>query len=745
MPNLKKIAKLFTLTGFKIGLVLTLLSLLLFAISPTFLEMVEKKAYDLHFLSRGRIAPGSEVVIVAIDEKSVDQLGRWPWPRTRIAELVDRLGSYGAKVIAFDIVFSEPDYSSGSVVLKELRAKVADPRARAALDQASREADNDSRLAEALKRNGNGVLGYFFFEDQDLVKHRRNSGAAPDYQLATRFTSIRYLDKDAASPHLSRGVAMDQNIPQLAAAAAGFGYFNVNPDTDGTVRWASLAKQFGDDVYPHISLEAVRQYLGAQQLILNVAPYGVDSIQIGNRTIATDEQGRLLINFRGPAQTFAHYPVVDVLNGVVPADALKDKIVLIGATAIGIYDVRVTPYSEAFPGIEINANIIDNLLRNDAITRPDWVGAFDVLAIIVLGLLLSLVLARFSPLMATTLAFAMLLGYAALIELIFVKWRIWLSAVYPGMTMVLVFAGVVTFRIVTEERKKKEIKEAFSHYVSPALVHDLMKDPGKLVLGGEERRLSVLFSDIRGFTTISEGLAPQVLVKLMNDYLTPMTDIVLKHGGTVDKYMGDAIMAFWGAPVWQEDHPQRACAAALEMLERLAVLQKDWAERGIPHLDIGVGLSTGKLTVGNMGSAIRFDYTVMGDAVNLGSRLEGMNKEYGTRIIVPKFTYEDVKDAFVLRQLDCIRVKGKNIPIKIYELMAPATGGDHLREVAATFEEGLQAYFARDWDQAVVQFTKTLAILPGDGPASVFMERVKNLRLQPPPADWDGVYVMTKK
>jgi len=743
--DLKKLKSLLIPNGFMIGLGLTLLSLVFYIVGVPFLHAMEQKAYDLHFLSRGAISPGNEVVIVGIDEKSVDLLGRWPWPRTRIAELVDRLGSYGAKVIAFDIVFAEPDDSSGASVLGELKTKVDDPRARAALDQAAREADNDSRFAAALEKNGNVVLGYFFFESLDLVQHRKNISAAPDYKLATRFTSIRYLDKDTAPPRLPRAVAIEQNIPQLAGAAAGFGYFNIKPDSDGTVRWATLVKQFGDDLYPHISLEAVRRYLGAQQLILNAAPYGVDSIQIGDRTIATDEQGRLLINFRGPQKTFPHYSFVDVLNGSIPAAAFKDKIVLIGATAIGIYDMRVTPYSEAFPGIEINANIIDNILRNDSISRPDWVWAIDGLAIIVLGLVLSLVLTRFSPLMATMIAVGMLFGYASLNELIFVKWQIWLSTVYPGTTMILVFAGVITFRIVTEERKKKEIKEAFTHYVSPALVHDLLKDPSKLVLGGEERRLTVLFSDIRGFTTISEGLAPQVLVKLMNDYLTPMTDIVLKHGGTVDKYMGDAIMAFWGAPVWQEDHPQRACAAALEMLEKLAILQKEWAERGIPRLDIGVGISTGKLTVGNMGSATRFDYTVMGDAVNLGSRLEGMNKEYGTRIIVPKFTYEDVKSEFILRQLDCIKVKGKNIPINIYELMAPTSGGDHLREAARTFEAGLQAYFRRDWDQAEAQFRKTLEILPADSPATVFLERLRNLRRQSLPDDWDGVYVMTKK
>ena len=746
MINKQTLKKMFATTGIKIGLGFTALSLLIYALGIPFFNVMELKAYDLHFRSRGLEQPGNEVVIVGIDEKSVDLIGRWPWPRTRIAELVDRLGKYGAKVVAFDIVFAEPDDSSGGAVLKELMTRVRDRDARAALETAAQEADNDLRFAQSLNRNPGVVLGYFFFTSKEETKHRKESkGGEEEYAIPSRYTSIRYQEKGVSAPKIARALAVERNIPQLADAAASFGYFNIVPDFDGTVRWVPLAMQFGESFYPHLSVEAVRLYRGADQLFINAASYGVDSIQIGQELIKTDEQGRLLINFRGPEKTFPHYSFVDVLNGTAPAAAFKDKIVLVGATAIGIYDMRVTPFSGVFPGIEINANIIDNLLRNDAISRPDWIVVFDVAAMLILGISLSIVIARVRPLMATLVAIGALIAYATVNELIFSHLRLWLTVVYPGLTILLVFGGVITYRIMTEEKKKKEIKEAFTHYVAPTLVNDILKDPTKLVLGGEERRLTVLFSDIRGFTTISESLQPQVLVKLMNDYLTPMTDIVLKHDGTIDKYMGDAIMAFWGAPIWQEDHPVRACKAALEMLEKLAVLQKEWEARGIPRLDIGVGLSTGNLTVGNMGSKTRFDYTVMGDSVNLGSRLEGMNKEYGTRIIVPKYTYEDVKNEFILRRLDVIKVKGKKIPIRIYELMAHKDAGDRLREAAGLFEAGLVAYMARDWDRADSFFQKTLAIRPNDGPSTIFIERVRSLRTQDLPEDWDGVYVMTKK
>lgn len=746
MTAKQKLKKLITLSGFKIGLLFTVLALVVYAMDIPFLKVMEQKAYDLHFRSRGPIKPGNEVVIVAIDEKSLDLLGRWPWPRARIAELIDRLGSYGAKVTAFDIIFSEPDQSSGSVALQELKTKVRDRDARAAIENAAQEADNDSRLASSLQRNPNAILGYFFFTTREDIKHRKEKPhRALDNPITSSYSSIRYVEKNAAPPDLLQAMAVEQNIPQLSKAASSFGYFNIEPDSDGTVRWVPLAIKLGDDIYPHISVEAVRKYLGSPPLIMNAAAYGVDSIQIGRQVIPTDEHGRLLINFRGPQKTFPHYSFVDVLNGSVPAAAFKDKIVLVGVTAIGIYDMRVTPYSGVFPGIEINANIIDNLLRNDAISRPDWIVVFDVAAIVILGIALSMIIARVRPISATIVTLAMLAAYALVNEFIFIHWRLWLTAIYPGITMVFVFGGVITYRIMTEEKKKKEIKNAFSRYVSPSLVEDILKDPSKLVLGGEERRLTVFFSDIRGFTTISEGLTPQNLVKLINDYLSPMTDIILQSGGTVDKYMGDAIMAFWGAPVWQEDHAIRAARTALRMMEKLRELQAEWEKKGLPKIDIGIGLSTGKLTCGNMGSHLRFDYTVMGDSVNLGSRLEGMNKEYGTHIIVPKFTYEEVKDEFILRQLDHIKVKGKKIPIKIFELMADKNGDSRLREAAGLFETGLAAYRERDWDKAEAFFQKTLGVLPGDKPSMVFLERIQNLRTANLPDDWDGVYVMTKK
>ncbi|MEK6590918.1 MAG: adenylate/guanylate cyclase domain-containing protein, partial [Nitrospinota bacterium] len=734
--------------GYKVGLIITILSLIIYSTGIPFFHTMEFKAYDLHFLSRGKIKTGDEVIIIAVDEKSLDRFGRWPWPRRRIAELIERLKMAGAKVIAFDMVFSEPDESSGNNI-KYLKERLKDKGIATELEIIEKELDNDRRLASALEDNPYVILGYFFFTSPDEIKHRSNithpfSPPARGFTNtssieSSRYSSIRRLEKDAPLPQLLTAVGVEENIPEISKAGWDFGYFNIVPDSDGTVRWAPLAVKYGDFLYPHLSLEAVRKYLGSPPLILNVAHYGVDSIQMGDKTIPVDEKGRLLINYRGPQRTFPHYSFSDVIDGLVPPDVLREKIVLIGATAPGIYDMRITPFSGIFPAVEVHANIIDNILKGDFLLRPEWIVVFDLLAILLLGVSLSLVIPAVRAIYSAIFTISLICFCIIINDYIFANLNMWLPVVYPIFTIVSVSGGVTIYQFMTEERERRKIGSAFSHYVSPSLVNEILKEPKKLVLGGEEKRLTILFSDMRGFTTLSETLKPQVLVKLINDYLTPMTDIVLKNGGTIDKYMGDAIMAFWGAPLWQEDHQVRACRTALEMIKKIDELQAEWQKSGIPRLEIGVGISTGRVTVGNMGSSARFDYTVIGDAVNLGYRLEDLNKEYGTTIIVPKYTYEDVKGEFYLRQLDWIKVKGKNIPIKIYELMGEKNDGGMLGEIAELFEEGLTSYMEREWDKAEEHFQGVMELKPDDGPSKVFLSRIQMLHKTELPSGWDGV------
>jgi adenylate cyclase len=340
---------------------------------------------------------------------------------------------------------------------------------------------------------------------------------------------------------------------------------------------------------------------------------------------------------------------------------------------------------------------------------------------------------------------ALIAAFTVANTFILTKYKIWLNLIYPVLTMLAIYVFITVYRYVTEEREKKKIRGAFQYYLTASVMNEILKDPTRLKLGGQKKNLTVMFSDIRGFTTISESLTPEQLVHLLNEYLTAMTDIVFKYEGLLDKYIGDAIMAVWGDPIDQPDHAVRGCKTALEMMAALKPLQAKWEAEGWPHIDIGIGVNTGDMTVGNMGSKMRFDYTVMGDSVNLGSRLEGTNKEYGTHIIISEFTYAQVKDQMLCRELGSVRVKGKKLPVKIYELLGTREDAPRLEAFLASFNEGLASYKAMRWDEAIASFQKSLEMKPGDPPAAMYIERCNDLKVNPPEGEWDGVFTMTRK
>jgi adenylate cyclase len=405
----------------------------------------------------------------------------------------------------------------------------------------------------------------------------------------------------------------------------------------------------------------------------------------------------------------------------------------------------VTPFSSVYPGVEIHATVIDNVLRQNFLQRTAWTSLVDFLTIIGLGFIVGLVLPRFSAVRGILFSGAVLAGFVVVNTLLFTKLNLWFNLVYPLLSVLAVYVGVTLYRYITEEREKQKIRGAFQYYLTASVINEMLKDPTKLKLGGDKKKLTVLFSDIRGFTTISEKLSPEDLVHLLNEYLTSMTDLVFKYEGLLDKYMGDAIMAVWGAPLDQPDHAERACRTALEMLAELRKLQAKWTAEGRPPMDIGVGINTGDMVVGNMGSQMRFDYTVMGDSVNLGSRLEGINKEYGTNIVISEFTYEAVKDSLFCRELDSVRVKGKKLPVKIYELLGERRDAARWDSWLAVFNEGLARYKEERWDEAIARFEKVLELNPGDPPSQLYISRCQSLRENPPEGEWDGVFTMTKK
>jgi adenylate cyclase len=736
-----------------ISFLLTGLILALYLMGNPFLDLMELKALDLRFLTRGSIPPGPFVVLATIDEKSLDKIGRWPWPRARIAELIDRLSEMGARVIALDVVFSEPDENSALSFIEKLQKEsgglgLNEPSLKRFLANARKNADNDSILAAAIQRSkATVVLGYFFHFSQKEIAHlsRQEFSDKSGNIGSSAVQLVQFTSPEAQKVMVYEALLPESNIDKIAQASRVAGYYNIFPDIDGTVRWIPLVIRYQDRFYPSLALEAVQSYVGDIPLRLRVAEYGIQTIQLGPVAIPTDEMGRLLINYRGGPQTFPHYSVADILAGAIPAETIKDRVVFVGSTAIGVYDLRVTPFSSVYPGLEVHANVVDNILRQTFLFRPAWASVFDLTAIVFMGLITGLVLPRLRVFYSVMLIGVLFAGYLVVSQAFFIHEGIWLNAVYPLLTVVVVYTAITFYRYVTEEREKKKIRGAFNYYVTASVVNEMLKNPEKLKLGGEKKELTVLFSDIRGFTSLAEQMAPEALVYLLNEYLTEMTDVVFEFDGLLDKYIGDAIMAVFGAPLEQTDHPHRACHTALRMMRRLADLQGKWESEGNPRLEVGIGINTGPMVVGNMGSKRRFDYTVMGDAVNLGSRLEGINKEYGTHTVISEFTYERVRTDFACRELDAVRVKGRARPVRIFELVAGKGEIDSRLAILEPFAQGLSYYRSQEWDKAELKFNQVLDSLKDDYPARLYLKRLASLRQDPPAKGWDGVFTMTRK
>ena len=746
-----RVKKLIAFSPMKIAVFVILVALSLFFTDAPFIRFMELKALDLRMVSRGALPAGDETVIVAIDEKSLSELGRWPWPRTTIARLIDTLQGYGARAVGFDIVFAEPDANSSLQTVAELSqevrdAGVEDKRVFGLLEKQWKLADTDAALAGAIEKAKNVTLGYFFHISQQDVAHLDDGqiSASAASIANSRFQMIR-AEPGASEAPLIHAHAPQPSLPLFVAVAENSGYFNAFPDSDGVIRWSPLAIKFRDNYYYSLPLALLVQYLDWPMIALNLAEYGAAGVQLGDRQIPTDEMGRMLVNYLGPGKTFPHYGVSDILNGRIPPETFKGKIVLVGATATGIYDLRVTPFSAVYPGVEIHATVIDNILHGDFLVHSGWTKFLDICTIVLVGLIMGFAIPRMKAVSGVLLSLILVGAYVAVNTGIFITTNVWMNLIYPVLTMVTIYLGITVYRYVTEEREKKKIRGAFQYYLTPSVVNEILKDPSKLKLGGDKKHLSVLFSDIRGFTTIAEKLSPEDLVSLLNEYLTAMTDIVFKYDGLLDKYIGDAVMAVFGAPLDQPDHALRAGRTALEMMTELHRLQAKWAQEGRPEVDIGVGINTGDMVVGNMGSLMRFDYTVMGDAVNLASRLEGTNKEYGTNIIISEFHYEETKETFYCRELDAVRVKGKKRPVRIYELLGEKQDADRFRPFVEPFEAGLEHYRQGRWDEAIAAFKEVLALRPADYPARLYIERCETLKEHPPEGEWDGVFVMTKK
>lgn len=725
----------------------TLVMAFLYVMVVDFVELVELKAWDLHFKQRGTIEPQGVTAFVTIDEQSVNREGRWPWPRRRMAELLEAVDRHGARVIGLDMGFFEPDLKLRQQAVLDMMDRLKDnpagsPAVLDLLRAAAQEEDDDAILAQTIKRlSAPLVLGYFFYDSKSSYIPPRPA----DEVLDKGVCPIVLTREEAGDKRLIEKAGLETNIPVVQDATPFSGSFNVETDPDGAVRWMPLVFRYEGRIFPSLALQMLAVAVPDAPLIVKLDAGGVEDIRLGPVSIPTNNRGELLLNFYGPGYTFPHYSASALLHDEVPANCLENRLVVIGNTTMGLHDLRPTPFDQVFPGVELHCTVMDNVLKEDFLSRSRrsvllWdFGALAGLAVIFLILQSFLHGALLAGAVAILLA-----GYIGFTHYAFLVPGIWLNHMYPAMNLVVGYLGTSVHKYLAEEREKNKIRRTLGLYVHGSVMEEMLEHPERLKLGGEKRELSVLFSDIRGFTSLSEKYSPEELVPQLNDYLTRMTQVVFDHHGTLDKYIGDAIMAIFGAPLPQEDHPHRACGTALDMVRTLDVLRSTWAEKGLPVLDIGIGINTGTMMVGNMGSDRRFDYTVIGDNVNLASRLESLTKMYGATILVSDSTWNQVSRDFVGRELDVVRVKGKLHSVTVFEVLGRKDDGMDLRPLDV-FHEALELYRRGEWQQALELFIGMEEWLPADRPSRLYQVRCRELLDRPPEGDWSPVTVLDRK
>jgi adenylate cyclase len=752
-----------------------------------FAERLELDTLDTRFRyrPRGATKPDPRIVIVDIDQRSQEILGRWPFPRTNFAKMLDALHKDGARVAGFDITFSKPELDRNAAGLRALWNKIEqrkkagaaiDPAIAAEVQQLAAASDADKQFAESIQRFGPVVLGNFFLytdadmrgiDDATLDAYANQLGffAFPQVigirQGSQKEDRIHLIEDFGAAGMLPKGA--EANIAPLTTALAGdvswVGFFNAPPDADGVIRRATTILPYGRsknldewDLYASLDMMTTRAFLGikSEDSVLTYGPVGITQIQLGpDIRIHPDGRGQIMINYQGPTGTFAHYSMADVVGENFPPGTFRNKIVLVGATATGIGDLRATPYGGTdYPGVEIHANVIDNILNDRFLKRGAKQALWDVVLILLFGIPLGTWMALVSPRwmwFGLSLSLPLLaVDYVAFLH----GW--WLNFSVPALTLTSNVLLVSLYRSLFEEKEKRRVRSAFGQYLSPEVIRRLLVNPR--LVEPKKTDITVMFSDIRGFTTISEKLDAQDLALFLNQYLSDMTGLVFEHQGTLDKYIGDAVMAFWGAPFEEPGHATRGCNTSLKMMARVREMQKKWEAEGKPHLDIGIGLNTGVASVGNMGSALRYGYTALGDTVNLSSRLEGLNKDYGTHILVNETTYTAAKDdGFVFRELDLIRVKGKLQPVTIFELIGRAGESsvygtpDEVRARIELFQQARELYRKRRWEEAQKTFQIILDKWPDDGPSRTYWKRCQDYLFDEPSTGWDGVFTMTHK
>jgi adenylate cyclase len=715
-------------------------------------EEFQLKVFDFY----QRIAPRTyepvPVRYVDIDDVSLAKIGQWPWPRTRIAELVARLSNAGAATIVFDVVFAEPDRTSPRQVVPLWPAT---PEVEALQNRIDGLPDHDDILADVIRQTGNVVTGFVLTDRATQRLPRRTFG----------FSFAGYDPR----PFITAYKGAIVNLEAIEQAAAGNGSFNFRPERDGVVRRAPLVLRIGDEIFPSLTAEAVRVAQGAGSPIIKSVGAnresgfgehtGIARVRLGRAEVPTDEFGAIWVHYTRPVPE-RRISVIEVFDDAFDEKRVEGHIVFVGTSAAGLFDLRPTPLNPAAPGVEIHVQAVEQMLLGRYLERPDFAPFIEFAYMIALGIVLIAILPWLGAVWAALVGF---LGFAFAIGIswyFYAEPRWLVDPIYASIVVFIVFVSSSALNFLRTESEKNVVRGAFAQYLSPALVEQLASDPSRLKLGGEMKNMTFLFCDVRGFTAISETFKsnPQGLTKLINKFLTPMTNLILERQGTIDKYMGDCIMAFWNAPLDDAEHARHACGSALAMFDFLPKLNdqlKTEAEaenRPFYPIKIGIGLNTGDCVVGNMGSDRRFDYSVLGDAVNLASRLEGQSKTYGMNVVIGPETRAQAPE-FAAIELDRIAVKGKKEAVTIHGLLGPAemAQGEPFKAFQDKNEAFLAAYRGQQWDAAEALMAQCRALAKALNPDGLddfydlYAERITEYRANPPPADWDGVYVATSK
>ncbi|XPV74780.1 MAG: CHASE2 domain-containing protein [Desulfovibrio sp.] len=720
--------------SFALSLVLSFLLVSLYIWHPLMITLLEGRVYDALVRESHTTEVSPVPLVIDLDEDSLKEYGQWPWPRYRLAMLLGRLGSAGVASVGLDIVISEPDRTSPihfkSALKKELNVDVQISNIPKQL------MDNDSVLAGVLSQT-HSVLGFPWrfsqAQEGEAAYLKPVSVSVISTQGAMLPEEALMTPKWAVNP-----------LHSLVDAASGTGFYNALTDADGVIRRVPLLTYYNGQYYGSLALTTLLQALPNKNLLLKMSPAGTKSLRVAGITIPLDGRGNLVLKYKGGRQAFQYISAGEVLAGKYAPGSLKGRIAFIGTSAVGLSDLRTTPFGADYPGVEVHATVVDNILSSTFVVSPDYEPGLQVVLIVLLGLLLMVLLSYSRPAYMIVPVAAGCFGLWYGSGWLFSEHGLYISPVYGIVSLGTNTVGGILLRFWHEIRSKAAIRKAFSHYLAPAVMEQVLEDPEQLQLGGQDRNVSILFSDIRSFTSLSEKLEPGQVATLLCDYLTPMTHIVRNRQGTLDKFIGDAVMAFWNAPLDVPNHQTQAVHAALEMFEKLAIINERFTEEYGAPIKIGVGVHCGNVRVGNMGSADLFDYTLIGDAVNLASRLEGLTKYYGQDVIVSEDVRAACPDEFHFLMVDKVQAKGKKEPVTIFGVYSHAAAEERKDEFD-TFEKGFLAYQNADFVVAIEIFKGLLDRYADSVLYNMYYERCIQMEAHPPESGWNGVFAHMSK